>query len=101
MTKTVTHHASDDRTTSRGTVKGEHPRPEDAVPEGGPAPSPTEGRGAAKASATSAGNDGAVAGDDTSTATAGRAEKQHAAGVGDNKTQSGRGHRKHDARAGD
>lgn len=98
MTKTVTHHASDDRTTSRGTVKGEHPRPEDNVPEGGPAPSPTEGSGAPKGSASAARDAGAVAGDDTSTATAGAHEKEHAAGMGDAKPH-GRGFRKHDERS--
>ena len=96
MTKDVTrHHDDDDRTTSRGTVKGHHEAPGDAVTEGGPAAPPTEGHGAAKGSASSAHLEHAVEGEDTSTATAGRVEKEHAAEAGSNKTQEGRGHRKH------
>ncbi len=91
----MSKHERSDEITSHGTVKGHHPRPEDNVPEGGPAPAPTEGQGAAKGAASKA-VDGAVAGDNTSTATAGKAEKEHAAGVAAEKTQSGRGHRKHE-----
>ncbi len=101
MTKDVTRqHDDDDRTTSRGTVKGHHAQPGEAVTEGGPAPSPTEGHGAAKGSASSAHLEHAVEGEDTSTATAGRLEKEHAAGAGSAKTQDGRGHRKHAERDG-
>ncbi len=96
MTKAATHHASDDATTSRGTVKGHHEKPGDAVTEGGPAPSPTEGHGAPKGSASKARLDGAVEGGNTSTATAGVHEKEHAAAVGARKTGDGRGHRKAD-----
>ncbi len=92
----MSKHEGSDRITSHGTVKGHHASPEDNVPEGGPAPAPTEGQGAAKGAASKAAVEGAVAGDDTSTATAGRLEKEHAAGVGAEKTQSGRGHRKHE-----
>ena len=101
MTKQKTHHATDDATTSRGTVKGHHPKPGDEVHEGGPAAAPTEGgHGHPKGSASAATAAGAVAGDDTSSATQGKAEKEHAAGMGDRMTQSGRGHRKHEEREG-
>ena len=96
MTKAKTHHATDDTTTSRGTVKGHHPKPEDAVPEGGPAPAPTEGHGHPKGSASKAHVEGAAEGEDTSPAVQGKMDKEHAAAVGAAKTQSGRGHRKHD-----
>ncbi len=96
MTKKTTHHATDDETTSHGTVKGLHPKPGDNVPEGGPASSPTEGAGAPKGAASHARAEGAVEGENTSTATAGALEKEHAAGMGSLKTQSGRGHRKHE-----
>ena len=99
MTKDVTRqHDDDDATTSRGTVKGHHDKPGDAVTEGGPAPSPTEGHGAAKGSASSAHLERAVEGENTSTATAGRLEKEHASDAGSNKTHEGRGYRKHEAR---
>lgn len=97
MTKKVTKHKSDDRTTNRGTVKGHHARPGDDVVEGGVAASPIEGHGAPKGAASKALVEGAVAGDDTSSATGGKSEKEHAAEVGASKTQSGRGHRKHNA----
>ena len=97
MTKEKTHHATDDRTTSRGTVKGQHPKPGDDVTEGGLSPDPTEGgHGHAKGAVSKAEAENAVAGDDTSTATAGKAEKEHAAEAGMEKTQQGRGHRKHE-----
>ena len=97
MTKQKTHHAADDRTTSRGTVKGHHPKPGDDVTEGGPASAPTEGgHGHPKGAVSRADAEHAVAGDDTSTATVGKTEKEHAATVGAAKTQEGRGHRKHD-----
>ncbi len=96
MTKDVTRrHHDDDTTTSRGTVKGHHDKPGDEVTEGGPAPSPTEGHGAPKGAASTAHLEHAVEGENTSTATAGRLEKEHAAGAGSMKTQEGRGHRKH------
>lgn len=96
MTKIKTHHASDDTTTSRGTVKGRHPKPGDDVTEGGPAAVPTEGgHGHAKGAASTANAEHAVAGEDTSAATAGKMEKEHARGVGLDKAQDGRGHRKH------
>ncbi len=93
---TKTHHAGSDEVTSRGTVKGHHPKPEDDVPEGGPAAAPTEGRGMPKGSAAKALAEGAMVGEDTSTAVQGKSDKAHAAEVGAAKTQSGRGHRKHD-----
>ena len=96
MTKDVTRrHDDDDRTTSRGTVKGHHDKPGSAVTEGGPASAPTEGHGAAKGAASSAHLEHAVEGENTSTATAGRLEKEHAAGAGAAKTHEGRGQRKH------
>ena len=94
MTKKVTKHRSDDTTTNRGTVKGHHAKPGDNVAEGGVAPASTEGRGAPKGAASKAFAEGAVEGDNTSTATGGKLEKEHAAEVGASKTQSGRGHRK-------
>lgn len=96
MTKEVTRREGTDEITSRGTVKGHHPRPEDEVMEGGPVPAPTEGHGAPKGSASKATAEGAIAGDDTSAATVGKAEKERAAAAGMAKTQSGRGHRKHE-----
>lgn len=98
MTKQKTHHATDDTTTSRGTVKGHHEKPGDNVTEGGPAAEPTEGgHGHSKGATSTAHAAGAVEGNDTSSATVGKAEKEHAASVAAGKTQSGRGHRKHDA----
>lgn len=76
MTKKKSSGGSDDRTTSRGTVKGHHPDPDDAVPEGGKAASPTEGKGA-------------IAGDDTSNATVGKREKEQAEAANAGKPQSG------------
>ena len=94
---TKTHHASSDSVTSRGTVKGHHAKPGDAVEEGGVAPSPTEGgHGKPKGSASKAEAEGAVVGEDTNTATQGKLDKEHAAEAGAGKTQSGRGHRKHE-----
>ena len=98
MTNKSTHHATDDATTSLGTVKGHHPKPGDSVKEGGPAANPTEGgHGHAKGAASSAYDAGALEGENTSGATVGKVEKDHAAAVTAEKTQSGRGHRKHDA----
>ena len=97
MTKKVSRGGSDDETTSRGTVKGHHEKPGEHVREGGPAEAPTEGPGAAKGAASSAAGTGAATGEDTSTATAGQREKEHAAGAGAAKDQTGRGHRKHEA----
>jgi hypothetical protein len=96
MTRKVTTRKSDDATTSRGTVKGHHAKPGDDVAEGGVAPAPTEGHGAPKGSASKASAEGAIEGDNTSTATGGKLEKEHAAEIGASKTQSGRGHRKHE-----
>lgn len=90
MTKKVTRQQGDDRTTSRGTVKGHHADPDDRVPEGGPAPAPTEGPGMAKGSASKAIDEGAAQGEDTSTATAGKREKERAEAAGSMKPQSGR-----------
>ena len=84
---------SDDRVTRQGTVKGHHAKPGDEVAEGGPAEQPTEPGGAMKPAASKARAQG-VPEDDSSAATAGAAEKAHAADVGAGKTQSGRGHRK-------
>ena len=97
MTKDVTRREGDDRTTSRGTVKGHHAKPGDDVTEGGPVAAPTEGHGAPKGAASKAIAEGAVAGDNTSGATVGKIEKEHAQEAGLEKTQSGRGHRKHEA----
>jgi hypothetical protein len=99
MSKNDTHGGANDATTSLGTVKGHHDKPGAAVEEGGPAPSPIERPGQPKAAVSATENAGGVVGDDTSTATAGRQEKDHAATVGANKTQEGRGHRKHDERS--
>ena len=92
----MSKHAGSDEVTSRGTVKGHHAKPGDEITEGGVAPAPTEGHGAPKGSASKAVVEGAEQGEDTSAATAGKLEKEHAAEVGAAKTQSGRGHRKHD-----
>jgi hypothetical protein len=89
MTKKKTHHAADDRTTSRGTVKGHHEDPDANVPEGGKAPPPTEGQGSPKGSASKAAAEGAIAGDDTSSATVGKREKEQAEAVNAGKPQSG------------
>ncbi len=89
MTKKKTHHETDDHTTSRGTVKGHHPDPDANVPEGGPAPSPTEGHGAAKGSASKAIAEGAEPGEDTSSATVGKREKAQAEAANLGKPQSG------------
>ena len=96
MTKKVTRHEGNDAVTSRGTVKGHHSKPGDDVTEGGPAPMPTEGTGAPKGSASKAAAEGAMEGENTTAATGGKLEKEHAAEVGASKTQSGRGHRKHE-----
>lgn len=89
MTTKKSSGGSDDRTTSRGTVKGHHPDPDDAVPEGGKAASPTEGKGAPKGSASKAAAEGAIAGDDTSNATVGKREKEQAEAANAGKPQSG------------
>ena len=93
---TKTNHAGSDEVTNRGTVKGHHPKPGDDVQEGGPAAAPIEGHGKPKGSASKAHAEGAVEGENTSTATQGKLDKEHAAEVGAAKTQSGRGHRKHE-----
>lgn len=63
------------------------------VAEGGPAEAPIEGKGHPKPAASSANVDGAFQ-DGTSSATAGKAEKEAAAGAGQAKEQHGRGRRK-------
>ncbi len=96
MTKKVTRHEADDTTTSRGTVKGHHPRPGDDVTEGGAVPPPKDSSGAPRASTSKAAIEGTLADDGTTSATGSKVEKQYAAAVGASKTQSGRGHRKHE-----
>jgi hypothetical protein len=91
MTKKKSSGGSDDRTTSRGTVKGHHPDPDDAVPEGGKAASPTDGRGAPKAAASRAAAEGTDTGSGTSGATAGKREHEQAAAANAGKPQSGHG----------
>ncbi len=78
--------------TEQPLVKGNHLGSSDDVAEGGPAPVPIEGHGAPKASASKAAAEERPDGG-TSDATAGKAERDHAAGIGAGKTQSGRGHR--------
>lgn len=95
MTKDVQLGEAGDGTADRGTHRGPHGRPDADVPEAGPAPSPVHPDHSPKASASRTRDEGAVAGDDTSTATQGKAEQRHAAEIGATKTQSGRGHRKH------
>ena len=56
MAKKVTRREADDRTTSRGTVKGHHVKPGDDVTEGGMPAAPTEGHGAPKGAASKASN---------------------------------------------
>ncbi len=63
------------------------------VNEGGPGEPPTEGKGHPKPAASTADVDGASQ-DGTSAATAGKAEKEMAAGAGQAKEQHGRGRRK-------
>jgi hypothetical protein len=89
MTKKKSSGGSDDRTTSRGTVKGDHEDPDANVPEGGVAPAPTEGHGVPKGSASKAAAEGAVVGEDTSSATVGKLEKQQAEAANAGKRQSG------------
>ncbi|MCJ2069484.1 hypothetical protein MKK75_11895 [Methylobacterium sp. J-030] len=74
-----------------GSAKADAGHP--AVLEGGKVETPTEGKGHPKSAASSA---PAGATDDaaTSTATAGKAEKDAAAAIGAAKDQHGRGHRK-------
>jgi hypothetical protein len=99
MTKKVTRREGDDETTSRGTVKGHHAQPGDDVTEGGMAPASTRhGHGTPEPAASRADAEGTDTGSGTSAATVGKAEKEHAAEAGAEKTQSGRGHRKHEAR---
>lgn len=89
MTKKKSSGGSDDRTTSRGTVKGQHVDPDANVPEGGVAPAPTEGQGSPKGSASKAAAEGAMAGENTSTATVGKHEKEQAEAANAGKPQSG------------
>ncbi len=79
-----------------GTAKAGGAHGEDFVPEGGPAPSPLHKKGEPLPAASRSAADGNDA-EGTSSATAGKAEKeaaQHKAEL--TKTQEGRGHRKHD-----
>lgn len=96
MTKEPSHSGGHDSVTGRGTVKGRHANPGEDVTEGGPAPSPKENHGSPKESMSNAKDGRVVGGDDTSRATSGHREQEHAAERGAAKTQSGRGHRKHD-----
>ena len=89
MTKKKSSGGSDDHTTSRGTVKGQHHDPDANVPEGGKAPSPIHGHGAPKGSASKAAAEGGVTGDDTSSATVGKREKEQAEAANAGKPQSG------------
>ena len=89
MTKKKSSGGSDDRTTSRGTVKGHHDDPDARVPEGGKAPAPTGGPGAPKASASKAADDGVDRGEGASTATVGKREKEQAEAANAGKPQSG------------
>ena len=98
MTKHRTPGDPSDTTTSHGTVKGHHARPGSDVTEGGSAPSPKEDHGSPKESMSNAKDGRLVGGEDVSPATSGHREQQHAAEVGASKTQSGRGHRKHEDR---
>lgn len=63
------------------------------VHEGGPPEAPTEGKGHPKPASSTADIDGASL-DGTTSATAGKAEKEAAAGAGAAKDQHGRGRRK-------
>jgi hypothetical protein len=88
MAKEKTHHAGDDRITSRGTVKGQHEDPDASVPEGGKAPAPTRGPGQPLGSESRAVAEGNDIGDGTSSATAGKREKEGAEKAGSMKPQS-------------
>ncbi|HYI83289.1 MAG TPA: hypothetical protein VEX11_08795 [Acetobacteraceae bacterium] len=90
MAKEKTHHATDDRTTSRGTVKGHHEDPDAKIPEGGEAAASTDSPGAPKASASKASDEGVDRGDGASTATVGKREKQQAEAANAGKPQSER-----------
>ena len=77
-----------------GTAKAGGLLGEDAVPEGGPAPAPTMTKGHLMPAASRAHGDGTPE-DGTSSATAGKAEKEAAAtNAALTKEQHGRGHRK-------
>jgi hypothetical protein len=93
MAKEKTHHAGDDRVTSRGTVKGEHHDPDAAVPEGGVAPAPTRRPGQPLGSESRAVAEGNDMGDGTSAATAGKREKEGAERAGSMKPRSDKAHR--------
>lgn len=84
---------SDDRTAGRGLPGNQGVEPGGEVTEGGVPPAPVERHGMPKASASKADDEGRPD-EGTTPATAGKAEKQHAAAAGALKTQSGRGHRK-------
>jgi hypothetical protein len=92
MTKKKTHHAGDDRVTSRGTVKGQHEDPDANVSEGGVAPAPTRGPGEPLGSTSKALAEGTDTGDGTSTATAGKREKEGAEEAGSMKGQFAKAH---------
>ena len=74
-----------------GSAKADAGQPD--VHEGGKAEAPTEGKGHPKSAASNA-PQGATSDDATSSATAGKAEKEAAAAAGAEKEQHGRGHRK-------
>ncbi|MFC7734921.1 hypothetical protein ACFQX4_03540 [Roseomonas sp. GCM10028921] len=96
MTKKKTDHGSDDdRVTGRGTVKGRHGDHDANVSEGGEAEAPKRDHGSMKG-ATSTAEDGAAGTGGTSHATVGKREQEQAAAAGTEKTQTGRGHRKHE-----
>ncbi|WP_338663833.1 hypothetical protein VQH23_01440 [Pararoseomonas sp. SCSIO 73927] len=95
MTKKKTEGRADDATTNRGTVKGHHEDPDARVPEGGPAEAPKRDHGSMKGAASTAADADAGLGG-TSSATSGKREQEAAAAAGEGKTQSGRGHRKHE-----
>ncbi len=77
-----------------GTAKAGGKHGEDAVPEGGPAPSPKLGKGHPMPATSRADADGTTE-EGTSSATAGKAEKEAAARHAElTKDQHGRGHRK-------
>lgn len=74
-----------------GSAKADAGHP--VVTEGGKAEAPTEGKGHPKSAASNT-QAGATSDAATSSATAGKAEKEAAAAAGADKDQHGRGHRK-------
>lgn len=85
-----------DEIQAAGTAKAGGAPGEDAVTEGGVVPSPLHRKGEPMPAASRSAADGNEAGG-TSSATAGKAEKEAAERNAElTKTQDGRGHRKHD-----